>query len=278
MLYTKKLQNLIEYIARQKIYDSLYWKQDCFGLSAERIVDKAVELRYVGGMYGQPQKPSEFICLLLKMLQIQPEKEIILEFIKNDEFKYLRLLGAMYLRLVGRAVDVYNYLEPLLNDFRRVRVRDPGTGGFYLSHVDELVDELLRRDYMFAIALPRLSMRKVLEENGQLEPRSSVLQSEFEAAIANREDTSRQQLSESEQEAGELSEPPKKRPREKWQLDKGRRLKTDGKGEGRHDEDGDGERGIGGSRGRHERSRDKEGMSVEETNALRASLGLAPLK
>jgi pre-mRNA-splicing factor 38A len=38
----------VEYISRQKIYDSLYWKQECFGLSAERLVDKAVELKEVG--------------------------------------------------------------------------------------------------------------------------------------------------------------------------------------------------------------------------------------
>ena len=83
----------MEYIVRQKIYDSVYWKQHCFGLSAERLVDKAVELKYVGGMYGEPQKASEFVALILKMLQIQPDKEIIVEFIKNDDFKYLRLLG-----------------------------------------------------------------------------------------------------------------------------------------------------------------------------------------
>ena len=41
------LQNLVEYISRQRIYDSLYWKQECFGLSAERLVDKAVELKEV---------------------------------------------------------------------------------------------------------------------------------------------------------------------------------------------------------------------------------------
>ena len=28
--------------------------------------------------------------------------------------------GAFYLRLVGRPLDVYNYLEPLLSDFRKV--------------------------------------------------------------------------------------------------------------------------------------------------------------
>jgi pre-mRNA-splicing factor 38A len=87
------LQNLIEKITRNKIYSSVYWKKDCFGLSAEALVDKAVELKYVGGMMGEPQKPSEFICLILKMLQIQPDKEIIIEFIKNDDYKYVRLLG-----------------------------------------------------------------------------------------------------------------------------------------------------------------------------------------
>lgn len=44
---TSHSQNLIEYISRQKIYDSLYWKQECFGLSAEKLVDKAVELKEV---------------------------------------------------------------------------------------------------------------------------------------------------------------------------------------------------------------------------------------
>lgn len=178
------LQNLVEYIIRQKIYDSLYWKQHCFGLSAERVVDKAVELRFVGGMFGEPQKPTDFICLVLKMLQIQPAKEIIVEFIKNDDFKYLRLLGAFYMRLVGRAVDVYQYLEPLLNDYRRVRVRAAG-GTFELSHIDALIDDMLRRDYLFDIALPRLPSRQALEKAAQLEPRVSVLEEEFnEAALA----------------------------------------------------------------------------------------------
>lgn len=45
------VQNLIEYISRQKIYDSVYWKQECFGLSAERLVDKAVEIKEV--RFGQ---------------------------------------------------------------------------------------------------------------------------------------------------------------------------------------------------------------------------------
>jgi hypothetical protein len=33
------------------------------------------------------------------------------EFIKNEDYKYVRLLGAFYMRLVGKPLDVYQYLE-----------------------------------------------------------------------------------------------------------------------------------------------------------------------
>lgn len=33
------------------------------------------------------RKPTDFMCLTMKMLQIQPEKEIIREFILNDDYK-----------------------------------------------------------------------------------------------------------------------------------------------------------------------------------------------
>ena len=37
-------QNLIEKILRSKIYNHRYWKEHCFGLTAESLVDKAMEL------------------------------------------------------------------------------------------------------------------------------------------------------------------------------------------------------------------------------------------
>lgn len=51
------------------------------------VVEKAAALRYIGGVYGGNIKPTPFLSLTLKMLQIQPEKDIIIEFIKNEEFK-----------------------------------------------------------------------------------------------------------------------------------------------------------------------------------------------
>lgn len=66
-------QFLVEKIVRQKIYATNYWKEQCFGLTAESIIDKAFELKYVGGTYGGARKPSPFLCLVLKLLQIQPD-------------------------------------------------------------------------------------------------------------------------------------------------------------------------------------------------------------
>ena len=94
-----------------------------------------------------------------------------MEFIKNEDYKYVRMLGAFYLRLVGKPLDVYQYLEaraspasralrlrawhartstltprhaaqPLYNDYRRVR-RRAVDGRYTLMHVDQFIEELL---------------------------------------------------------------------------------------------------------------------------------------
>ena len=81
-------QFLVEKVIRFRVYDSAYWKEHCFGLTAETLVDKACALTHIGGVYST-NKPTPFLCLLLKMLQLQPEKEILLEYLQADEFKYV---------------------------------------------------------------------------------------------------------------------------------------------------------------------------------------------
>lgn len=80
LLSTSSLKKLSPNVSEMPLY--LF----CFVL-AELVVDKAMELRFVGGVYGGNIKPTPFLCLTLKMLQIQPEKDIIVEFIKNEDFK-----------------------------------------------------------------------------------------------------------------------------------------------------------------------------------------------
>ncbi|KAF8906019.1 PRP38 family-domain-containing protein [Gymnopilus junonius] len=163
---------LVETVIRNRIYESTYWKEHCFALTAESLIDKATEIRFIGGVYGN-QRPTEFLCLLLKLLQIQPEKEILVEYLRADEFKYLRALAALYIRMTFRAVDVYELLEPLLKDYRKLRLRN--ISGYSLVFVDEFVYELLTEERVCDIIMPRLPKRQVLEENGELGPRKSHL-------------------------------------------------------------------------------------------------------
>lgn len=143
---------MIEKIIRERIQASLYWKEKCYGLSgkervscklvkwivndylAATLMDRAVELEYIGGLFGA-QQPTEFLCLTLKLLQLLPEKEIIVELIQQEQLKYLRALGAFYLRLTGKSKEIYQYLEPLLNDYRKLRVRAGGKRDFFCLFV-----------------------------------------------------------------------------------------------------------------------------------------------
>ena len=171
-------QNMMEKITRDKVYAMTFWKEKCFAVSAETLVDLAVtDLTQIGGIYGGNNRATEFLCLALKMLQIAPEREIVIEFIKNEDHKYARLLGAFYLRLVGNSAEVYRYLEPLLNDYRKVR-RRVKSGGCELTTVDAFIDELLTKDFCCDIALPRLAKRFALEATGALEERKSLLEEE----------------------------------------------------------------------------------------------------
>lgn len=186
-------QYLVEKIIRSRIYDSQFWKESCFALTAELMVDKAMELRFIGGVYGGNIKPTPFICLVLKFLQIQPEKDIVVEFIRNEEFKYVRALGAFYLRLTASSEDCYKYLEPLYNDYRKLR-RQNREGNYEIVHMDEFIDELLKEERVCDVILPRIQKRNILEENSELEPRVSLLD----------DDMDEEMMSEDEEEKAEI--------------------------------------------------------------------------
>lgn len=179
-------QNLIEKITRLKIYNCQYWKEDCFGLTAESIIDKAISLKYVGGCYGGMAKPCRFLCLLLKLLQLQPERDIVIEFIKNEEFKYLRALGAMYFRMTGKGDEIFRYLEPLYNDFRKLAYRS--SKGWDVVHMDVFIERLLTEEIVCEVALPYLIKRFKLEALGTLQPRVSILEEQLDDDECEEED------------------------------------------------------------------------------------------
>ncbi|KAG2392777.1 hypothetical protein C9374_011502 [Naegleria lovaniensis] len=175
VIHATNTQNLIEQITRNKIFNSVYYKEECFGLNAATLIDKAIALDSIGGTYGGHRKPSNFLCLLMKMLQIEVDMESAISYIQNEEFKYLTALAALYIRLVGSALDIYQNLEPLYADFRKLKLRNID-GSCKIIHMDEYVEILLNEDSFCDIKLPFLVKRTVLERRGKLDPYVSSLE------------------------------------------------------------------------------------------------------
>lgn len=167
-------QNLIEKVILERIYLSNYWNEECFALTAESIIDRAVQLDAIGGTFGL-QKATPFLCLVLKLLQLQPDKDILLEYLKYEELKYLRAVAAMYIRLTFSPLEIYEVLEPMLNDYRKLRFRQR-SGDYSLTYMDEYIDELLTQERVCELILPRMKRRDVLEEIAGLAPRVSKLE------------------------------------------------------------------------------------------------------
>ncbi|OAK97335.1 PRP38-domain-containing protein [Phaeosphaeriaceae sp. SRC1lsM3a] len=72
---------LFEKGVRERITESYYWKESCFGLNAATLCDRAADLKFIGGTTGITGKPTPFLCLAFKLLQLVPEKAIILEYL-----------------------------------------------------------------------------------------------------------------------------------------------------------------------------------------------------
>jgi hypothetical protein len=102
---------------------------------AASIIDKAIELHTIGGVYGN-QRPTEFLCLLLKLLQIQPEKEILIEYLQAEEFKYAPLYFLYPITDMIQQIPSGACRNVCSNDVSsRGRLRTPGTFAQRLSQV-----------------------------------------------------------------------------------------------------------------------------------------------
>jgi pre-mRNA-splicing factor 38A len=52
--------------------------------------------------------------------------QVIHQLITGAPYRYLRALAAFYIRLTFKSFDVYEILEPLMKDYRKLRTRDIG--------------------------------------------------------------------------------------------------------------------------------------------------------
>lgn len=135
--------------------------------------------------------------------------------------RYLRALAAFYIRMTFRPADVYEVLEPLLKDYRKIRYRGMGepyytglvrlhfvhrlVGGYSIVHMDEFIDQLLNEERVCDLILPRLTKRDVLEELDEIGPRKSRLLDAMEGKSEHGSQKSRSRSRSSDRSGGSRS-------------------------------------------------------------------------
>ncbi|KAL0219987.1 hypothetical protein P9112_005640 [Eukaryota sp. TZLM1-RC] len=150
----------VDPIVSQRILQHSYWKEHCYGLNEAGVVQKATTLDYIGGSYSIYLKPTPFLCLLYKLLQLAPSSDIVLPLIQQNKFKYITALGMMYIRSAFKPQYVYPLLDQFYSDFRKLRVRF--SYGWDIMHIDELSHALLTSNRLFDVSLPYLPSRSNL--------------------------------------------------------------------------------------------------------------------
>ncbi|KKA29835.1 hypothetical protein TD95_000429 [Thielaviopsis punctulata] len=177
---------IMEKAVRERIIDSYFYKEQCFALNEADIVDRVVEyVQFVGGTYGVTQKPTPFLCLAFKLLQLAPSDAVLTEYMQlgGEHFKYLRALACFYVRMTRPAKQCYQLLEPFLEDYRKLKRK--GRNGTVLTYMDEFVDDLLVKERVCGTSLWKMPKREVLEDMDELEPRST---SDVEAMLEEEEE------------------------------------------------------------------------------------------
>ncbi|KAI3405396.1 hypothetical protein KGF56_001792 [Candida oxycetoniae] len=186
---TTNLSHLIEPIIRHRILDSIFYKQYLYLTNEATILTVITEqVKYVGGV-DSIGRPSPFLQSLFRMLELAPSKEIIdvyLHQLKFNEFKYLVVLTLLYIRLTFTSEEIYTIFDKFSQDFRKLKFKLKNSHFdsrrlpiFYkIIYMDEFIDDLLIKDRVVDLTLPRLIPRLLLVERGLVAPRQYFLDKE----------------------------------------------------------------------------------------------------
>ncbi|PHH76558.1 hypothetical protein CDD80_1419 [Ophiocordyceps camponoti-rufipedis] len=99
---------IMEKAVRDRISNSYFYQEQCFFANEADVVDRVVEyVSFIGGTHGADQKPSPFLCLAFKLLELAPDEDVLETYLSygGSRFKYLRALACFYVRLTPNSTN-----------------------------------------------------------------------------------------------------------------------------------------------------------------------------
>ena len=111
---------------------------------------KSVQVFQVG------KQPSTAFCLLLRLLTLRMTSHQLDCTLKHVDSPYIRAIGFLYLRYVGQPDQIYNWIEPYLQDYEEFSVERAQQKDAKMITMGSYVRFLFQsRDYYGQTTLPR---------------------------------------------------------------------------------------------------------------------------
>lgn len=172
--------SLCEPIIRHRVQDSLFYKQHLHLTNEQTILSVVVtHVQYIGGTDSN-NRPSPFLCCLVRLLEIEPSSDIVELFLTQNgynEFKYLTALAIIYSRMVNGA-GFFHLFDRYITDFRKLRYQNKQPQivngvpiNYSIKHMDEWVDDLINEERVVDIKIPHLGPRLLYVERGEANTR-----------------------------------------------------------------------------------------------------------
>lgn len=109
-------------VTRHQITHAQSMRIECANKPLLCIIEKLIELKYIGGITGSRQRVELFLSCVFRLLQIHPAPPIILFMLRQDIHKYLRVAALVYIRLLGTPALAEEARRIGFQDYRKIRV------------------------------------------------------------------------------------------------------------------------------------------------------------
>lgn len=175
----------MEHTTRRAILNSPLYLMEFKHLGVIGLLKDVLLTRNIDLKYGR--EPSRFLCALVRLYMLHPDRSIVNEMLSVRNFAYANAFAAIHVRCYWPSLDIHKALTPLMSNYTKIHVSGLESFGLQghipLMYLLRLFCGSLRPrlsilrlfTLLGCLRLPLLTRREIFELSTKLRPLSEEL-------------------------------------------------------------------------------------------------------